>query len=229
MVGRSAAVLAVLVTLALPAAAAAQPGYSPAPTAYGAPPAGPTLGAWVGIGFPGGDLSSEGDGALGDVVSHQFPIGLALGWRFHPMLRAGGFFEAAPLAMTGSACAPGDPCGGADFRLGLEAQLHLAPYRRADPWVGLGFGYEWLRFDATGCDAAGSCFAERFRYSGWLFPRLSAGLDLAVTPLATVGPYLAWSGGQYADVHTTSAGSQSIRDQAFHGWFELGIRGTLGF
>jgi hypothetical protein len=192
------------------------------------PPVGPTLSARAGVGWPSGSRSNEGDGPLGNEVSHQFPLGLGLAYRFSPIFRAGPFFEAAPLSMSGSACAPGHPCGGTDFRVGLDAQLHLAPLHRADPWLGLGFGYEWLTFDATGC-TGGSCFAERFQYAGWIFPRLSAGLDLRASPAVSLGPYLAYSPGVYSDVHTTSAGSQHIFNQAYHGWVEIGIRGNLDF
>ncbi|HET6437388.1 MAG TPA: hypothetical protein VFG59_04965 [Anaeromyxobacter sp.] len=219
----------VLLTLALPTIAFAQygPRY-PARPGYGPRPFGPTLSAWVGVGGPGGRISDEGDGELGDVVHHQFPLGLGLSYRFNPFFRAGPFFEAAPLSMADGACAPGDPCGGNDFRFGLDAQVHFAPYRHADPWLGLGIGYEWLNFDATGCLDSG-CFAERFHYSGLLFPKLSFGVDFALSPMATLGPYLSYSGGQYSHVETTSAGSQSINDQAFHGWLELGIRGNFNF
>ncbi len=214
--------------LAVPTLAAAQAGPRRArPWGYGPPPSGPSLSAWLGVGFPGGNISDEGDGALGDAVSTEIPIGVGFGYRFNPLFRGGLFLEGAPLNLHNSICAPGDPCGGSDFRFGIDAQLHLAPYRRADPWVGLGLGYEWLSFDATGCDGSGTCFPEHFRYSGWLFPRISAGLDFAVTPVVRLGPYFSFSAGQYANVDTTSAGSQSIGNQSFHEWVEIGFRGDL--
>jgi hypothetical protein len=223
---RRIAVLALM--LALPALAAAQHGpRRPRPWGWGPPPSGPTLSAWLGLGFPSGNISDEGDGALGDAVSSEIPIGLGVGYRFSPIFHGGLFFEGAPLNLHHGICAPGDPCGGSDLRLGVDAQLRLAPYRRADPWVGVGLAYEWLRFDATGCDAAGTCFPERFQYGGWIFPRISAGLDVAVSPAVRIGPYLTFSAGQFTNVDTTSAGSQSIGNQAFHEWFEIGFRGDL--
>ncbi len=217
---------ALTLMLALPTLAAAQ--YGPRrPRAYGPPPSGPTLSAWLGLGAPTGDISDEGDGRLGDVVTMSVPIGFGVGYRFNPLFHGELFFEGAPLGIHDAACAPGDPCNGSDFRLGVDAQLHLAPYQRADPWLALGVGYEWLRFDATGCDNVGNCFAERFRYDGWLFPRLSAGLRFAATPSVHLGPFLSYSAGQYANVETTSAGSQTINNRAFHGWLEIGIRGDF--
>ncbi len=225
---RRVAVLAL--TLALPTLAAAQYGpRSPRRWAYGPPPSGPTLSAWVGVGVPGGNISDEGDGRLGDVVANEIPIGLGFGYRFNPLFRVGVFFQGAPLNMHNGACAPGDPCNGSDFVFGVDGQVHLAPYQRADPWLGIGFGYEWLQFHATGCDSTGACFAERFQYSGWIFPRLEAGLDFAASPVAHLGPYLAYSAGEYQNVDTTSAGSQSINNQAFHGWLEIGFRGDFDF
>ncbi len=222
--------LAVLtLILAVPALAAAQAGPRRMRSwGWGPPPPGPTLSGWVGLGFPGGNISDEGDGALGDAVSSEIPFGLGIGYRFSPVFHGELFFEGAPLSLHQGICAPGDSCGGSDLRFGIDAQLRLAPYRRADPWVGLGLGYEWLAFDATGCDAStGTCFPERFRYSGWIFPRISAGLDVAVSPSVRIGPYLSISAGQYANVDTTSAGSQTISSQSFHEWFEIGFRGDL--
>ncbi len=225
---RRLAVLAL--ALALPTLAAAQ--YGPRyhrRAAYGPPLSGPTLSAWVGVGVPGGNISDEGDGALGDVVASSIPIGVEFAYRFNPLFRAGFFFEGAPLNIHDSACAPGDPCNGSDLRFGVDGQLHLAPYQRADPWFGVGVAYEWLGFHATGCDSSGACFAEHFQYSGWIFPRLEAGLDFAVSPTAHLGPYLTYSAGEFQNVETTSAGSQSIQNQAFHGWLEIGLRGDFDF
>ncbi len=217
-----------LLLIALPSLASAQYGPRRRAEAYGPPLAGPKLSAWIGLGVPTGRISDEGDGPLGDVVSTSIPFGVAFGYRFNPVFHGEAFLEGAPLSIRDSVCAPGDSCGGSDFRLGIDAQLHLAPFQRADPWIALGLGYEWLRFDATGCDPGGNCFGERFRYSGWIFPRLSGGLAFAATPMVRLGPYLSFTAGQYSDVDTTSAGSQSIRNQAFHGWLELGVRGDLG-
>ncbi len=214
--------------LAVPAVAAAQYGPRYGRPAYGPPLSGPTLSAWLGVGFPTGMISNEGDGALGDVVRNDIPIGVGLGYRFNPMFHAGLFFEGAPLGIKDQACLPGDPCGGSDFRFGVDAQLHLGPFQTTDPWFGIGLGYEWLHFDATGCDSTGACFAESFHYSGWLFPRLAAGIAFAVSPTARIGPYVTYSAGEFSNVDTTSAGSQSINNPAFHGWLEIGVRGNLG-
>ncbi len=194
---------------------------------YGPPLFGPTFSAWVGVGGGGGDISNEGDGPLGNVVDVSIPLGVSVGYRFNPIVRGNIFFEGVPLVMDDRACFSGNSCGGADYRLGLDIHLHLAPLRHVDPWLGIGFGYEWLRFDATGCDISGFCFGERFRYSGWIFPRISAGLDLAASPFSSFGPYIAYTAGQYSNVNTDTAGSMTIHDRAYHGWLEIGIRGNL--
>jgi opacity protein-like surface antigen len=226
MVRRSAAVL---LALALPALAAAQydPRYPP-PRYYGPPPVGPTFSAWVGYAAPTGQFDGYGGDGLGSVLNGAIPFGAEFGYRFSPLFRGGIYFEGAPVFVDSSACYPGDPCGGSNFQLGVEAQVHFAPYHRVDPWVGLGVGYEWLNVDATGGTGAG--YPEHWRYTGWIFPRLSGGLDFAVSPFMTLGPYVAYSAGEYGDVYTASTGTTaSIGQRAYHGWFSLGVRGNFNW
>lgn len=211
--------------LALPALASAQ--YDPRRPPrreWGPPLVGPTLSGWVGFAAASGSISSEGDGRLGDLVDGKVPFGVEAAYRFNPLLRAGIFLEGAPISVTGDACVGGDPCGGSDFQLGVDVQLHVAPFRRVDPWVGLGAGYEWLRVDATNfTDDA----PDTWRYSGWSFPRLSAGLDIAVSPVVTLGPYVSYDVGRFTQVDQSSAGRFDISNQAYHGWLQIGIRGSL--
>jgi opacity protein-like surface antigen len=221
---RRLAVLAL--ALVLPALAHAQ--YDPRRAhrrlEYGPPPVGPTFSAWVGYGTGSGRISAEGDGPLGDLVDSKVPVGVEAAYRFSPLLHAGVFVEGAPLSVSGSSCVGGDPCGGTDFELGLDVQVHFAPYRRFDPWVGIGLGYEWMRVDATNFT---DNIPDTWRYQGWTFPRISAGLDIPVSPVFSLGPYIAYDAGQFGQVDQSSRGRFDIRNQAYHGWFQLGIRGNL--
>jgi hypothetical protein len=216
--------IAIVVTLVLPALASAQYGPGRPPRGYWGPPlSGPSLSAWIGVGVPGGDISNEGDGRLGDVVNNAVPVGVEFAYRFNPIFRAGVYFEGTPLSVSTNACAPGDPCDGSDFQFGFDAQLHLAPFRRVDPWIGLGLGYEWMRIDATNSDGN----PDRWTYEGWVFPRFSAGLDIPLTPFFSLGPYLTYEAGRFSHVFQDSRGGFDIGDQAYHGWLEIGVRGNF--
>lgn len=205
--------------LALPSLAAAQhdPRY---PRSAGSRAVGPTFSAWLGVGAPGGRFSDEGNAELGDFIERQIAFGLAAGYRFSPMFRGAVTLEALPLSMHAGASS------GSDVRFGVDAQLHFMPHRQVDPWVGLGLAYEWLGFDATIYDGV-NYYDEHYRFSGWLFPKLSVGLDVAISPVMTIGPYLSYSTGEYTDVHTSYDGGFDIHDRAFHGWLELGVRGNF--
>jgi hypothetical protein len=217
--------LVVLLALALPALASAQYRGGRSPRGEWGPPVyGPSFSAWLGLGVPGGDISHEGDGKLGDLVNSAVPIGVEFAYRFNPVFRGGVYLQAAPLSVAGSACANGDSCDGSDLQFGFDAQLHLAPFQRIDPWVGLGLGYEWMRIDATNFV---DNIPDRWTYAGWVFPRLTAGLDFAVTPVFTLGPYLSYDVGRFTRVDQSSRGSFDIGSQAYHGWFGVGLRGTF--
>jgi hypothetical protein len=227
--------LALLAFLAFPAVAAAQydPGQAPprgAPDGYyqaqRLPPVGLSLSARLGYGAPTGRISDEGDGALHDLIDNKVPIWLELGYRFSPVLRGGIFFEYAPANVASDFC-PTEfgNCDATDYRLGLDLQFHLAPFRPIDPWVGFGFGYEWLNAEAYSSAAND---VVRFRYSGWELPLLEAGIDVAVLPGMTVGPYVSYSMGRYTDVWDSFSDTTSnISSQAYHGWLEVGVKGTF--
>ena len=218
----------VTLALALPALAAAQydPRY-PRQRPWGPPLVGPTISGWVGFAAPTGSFDGFGASRLSDVINHAVPFGVELAYRFSPLFRAGLYFEGAPLSIDSRACDPGDPCNGSTFQFGLDTQLHFASYHSVDPWIGIGVGYEWLRVAAT-AGPVGAGFPETWHYDGWIFPRLSAGLDFMVSPTFTLGPYVSYSAGQFSSVHTASDGvTSTIFQQAYHGWFGLGLRGNF--
>ncbi len=217
---------ATLITLALvaPAIAAAQSYHR---GQYGPPPTGATLSAWLGFGVPTGKFSNEGDGDVRDVVSSSVPIGFGAYYRFNPNFRLGGFFEIAPLSIDDSACG-GASCDGVSYRFGVEGQYHFTPHQRADVWLGLGLGYESTNLHAEFFDpASNTVFLANTKFTGLLFPRIIGGVDFAVSPRFTLGPYASWTGGQYDHVDDDVLGSAGIHDKSYHGWFELGIRGNF--
>ncbi len=231
--------LALALVLALPAVAAAQ--YDP----NRPPPPGPrkhvvrdqgiNLSMRLGFGVPSGDISDDVDAnghkidpALSDLIDHKIPIWLELGYRFNPSIWGGLYLELSPAKTSRSFCVTGRDCSSSDVRFGVDMQAHFAPYGNIDPWVGVGIGAEFLAakaYDPSINDVS------KFTWAGLELPLLEAGLDLALSPRATIGPYVAWSIAYYTRYGVESPGyadiSGDITDHAIHTWFQIGVKGTL--
>ena len=235
--------LALALVLALPAMGSAQydPNYPPprrpggGQRAAGPRDQGINLSARLGYGIPSGDISDDLDAAglkvdpaLDDSVRHKVPIWLELGYRFNPAVWGGFYLELAPASVDRDFCLPGRDCDAGSVRFGVDMQLHLSPRSNIDPWVGVGLGVEWLRVEAY--DPSIDDISE-FTWAGLELPLLEAGLDLAISPRATIGPYVAWSIGYFTRYGVESPGfrdvSGSIDDLAIHTWFQIGVKGTL--
>jgi hypothetical protein len=223
--------LVLLTVVSIPALAQAQYGprpprsYPPSPAYRGPAPQGPVFGLRLGYGAPFGELSDEGDPDLDDVVDHQIPIWIEMGYRFTPHLWGAIHGQIAPTMVNDSFCG-GTDCDAMNYRIGVDLQLHLAPYQQVDPWVGIGFGYEWLNFEAF--DDAG-VFSD-FSFSGWNLPLVEGGVDFALSPNVTIGPYVAWALGRYRHVEVDQPGlniSSDIDNEAYHSWFQIGVKGTF--
>lgn len=236
--------LALALVLAAPGLAAAQydPNRPPPPPRYppGRAPAhvmdqGLTLGARLGFGVPSGNISDDVDASgnridpsLSDLVRHKIPIWLELGYRFNPTIWGGLYLELSPAWVNGDFCVPGRDCSGSDIRFGVDMQLHFSPYAQIDPWVGIGVGLEFLHVKAF--DPSVSDVSD-FSWWGWELPLLEAGLDLALSPRATIGPFVSWSIASFTRYGVSTPGlpdlSGDIHDRTFHTWFQVGVKGTL--
>jgi len=224
--------LLALFTAALlsPCLAAAQPGER---GPYGPPPGpadqGLVISGRVGYGVPNGELArpSEFQGVpapVADTWDAKVPFWMELGYRFTGRLWGTAFLELAPASVTSGACGGGD-CSGSDVRVGLELQYHFLPRQQLDPWLGLGFGAEFL--NAT-LHAAPNDLNQR--YSGWEFPLVEGGLDFAVTPHFALGPYASLSWSQFTSYREEQAGvatTTDIGNPSWHGWFQVGVKGTI--
>ncbi len=220
---RAIALAVALAAASIPSAASAQ--HRGPPQRVG--DTGLVLGARLGYGVPFGDLSND-TYAVCDLVTGKLPIWLELGYRFSPQLWGNVYLDIGPGFVDSSFCPGGVSCNAVDWRFGLDLQFHIAPYASPDPWVGVGFGLEWLSTHAY--DAQFGSAAD-YTWSGVELPVLEAGLDFPVTPKASIGPFIMLSLGTFTDfsVHPDGGGTfhDSIGDRAPHGWFEIGIRGNL--
>ena len=96
--------------------------------------------------LPLGSVTGGGSGTSASSFSDGFtgfiPAMVEAGYRFNPNLMVGAFFQFA-LGIAKD-CGAGLSCSGNDLTVGLEAHYHFAPQEKADPWAGVGVGYEWL-------------------------------------------------------------------------------------
>jgi hypothetical protein len=217
---RRCSVLLLAAALLAPAAASAQARY------YRQSDSGLVLAGRLGYGFPGGDLASnlQGLSAVSDTWSGKVPIWLELGYRFNGLVRAGLYLELAPTQINDSAC-PSGSCGGSDVRVGFDVQFHFMPHQQIDPWLGIGFGAEFLNFHES---LPGPDYEER--WSGWELPMIEGGLDIPLAPRFSLGPYAALSFAQFNKERVTDQGvttTYDLPDRATHSWFQVGIKGTF--
>jgi hypothetical protein len=234
-----------------PAGYAPAPGYAPPPgyAPYGYPPGYPPAGPGVAqanplaprlegfvlsfaLGYaPGwGDAIKDnyGDGqALTDVVSSHVPLILGVGYRFSPLVSAGGIFQYGIGQMASDACGSGNSCSARDSRVGVEVRLHFAVEQSFSPWISGGFGYEWLTLqESYGSDSLS------LSIKGWELLNLEAGGDFRVNPTFTLGPFLGLRVARFSSESVEAYGQSDSADipsdnQAIHGWVVLGVRGAF--
>jgi hypothetical protein len=139
----------------------------------------------------------------------------------------GAFGEYAPGFTSG--CPTGASCSESVFRVGAEVILRAGLTPRLSFWGGLGTGYEWLTasLSANGQEAKATL-------AGWEYLNLQAGLDLELAPFFKLGPFAAFSVGQYGIGSVDVTGLATITlihsDQSrAHEWLQLGLKGTFDF
>lgn len=107
-------------------------------------------------------------------------FGLDLGWRASPVFYLGAHgsyqaFNADDRLPEGT-----DERGVAT---GIEANFHLAPYMRVDPWVGIGAGYRLMWTVPDGPD-------NNLLTHGFELAKLRIGADIRLTDSVAIGPMI---------------------------------------
>jgi hypothetical protein len=188
----------------------------------------------VGYGIPLGSAAEDVD--LSDAVGGQVPLILDLGYRVTPNVFVGLYFQYGFAWVGGNTAdlcdASGADCSAQDIRLGLEGHFHFSPRENLDPWIGLGFGYEWAGLSVEGGNTNFST-----GLNGFEFINLQAGLDIRAGEHFYVGPFLTLSVGQYSEATVDCesgfcgngnqfGASGDIDNKAMHEWLLLGVRGA---
>jgi hypothetical protein len=186
-------------------------------------------GGRLGIGVPLGNVDGLTVDTLGATVGLLFPLWLDMGVRIARRLYVGPYF-AVGLGTTGDAINAGNTycqsCYILDTRLGLNVHYHLRPNAEADPWFGLGSGYEWLQITTMARGASSSA-----GISGWEIVDAQLGVDFAMQPTVRIGPFASFSVAQYEPVavyvYGVSKGFYYLPPAALHEWLMVGIRAVF--
>jgi hypothetical protein len=134
----------------------------------------------------------------------QWPLWVDLGYRWDKVfLGASGQYAFAPSTSVSNCTS----CFA--VRTGFVAQLHPAGHSSVDPWIGLGFGYEWQHLSSS------------FTLHGWDFLRVGGGCDFRFLPGFSIGPFAEVSIGEF-----THVGSTELPFKALHYWLTLGLKVT---
>ena len=145
-----------------------------------------------------------------DYLSGAVPITLDFGGRIGQHVYVGVYFKYGPARVPARFTSVERFPNGEYFNqrvtgrtsgLGLTAQYHILPNFRIDPWVGLGFGRNWLTAEAS--SQYGTLYKDGLR--GYEI-ELLAGFDVRVTRFFGIGPYVSVSTGQITSANSTANG-----------------------
>lgn len=198
----------------------------PEPKTHEAPPArtGFQVAARVGAAIPLGDAA---DGApLSDGLGAQFATVVDIGGKIIPQLFLGAYLGAnvgGVGAQTSKSCdqqrATG--CLGFTYRIGVEAQYHIIPDGKVDPWVGYGIGYEVSRVlgNANGTTVSTTLVGPEYGH-------FMAGVDFRLTKIFGIGPFVDFAIAKYTNQSSEPDASRNgeISNKATHQWLTFGAK-----
>jgi hypothetical protein len=164
--------------------------------------------------------------AMSDWWSGAVPIEVAGRYRFTPNISAGVYFQWNPAFASATACGSAASCSGHDMRVGIELVYDIVPDGAMNPWFSLGTGWQWTQFSATGGGLT------QLNVNGWEYLVVQTGLDFVLSKAFGIGPYVGLFGGNYSNISWRNASGDNFRAidtsaRSFHGWVQLGVKGTL--
>jgi hypothetical protein len=184
----------------------------------------------TGAAVPLGNISGAQDDGMGNDFGVQIPLILEIGIKVHPMVFLGAYGgpSVGPTSSnfsTAQGCGSGSQrgCIAADWRVGLEVQVHFRPAELLNPWVSYGLGFEAASATASG----GGSPPGGATYTGLELARLAGGVDFRLSRIFGIGPYVGFDFGSYSAAHPQGQPSESISNTSLHEWLTLGVRGVL--
>jgi outer membrane protein W len=197
------------------------------------------VGIRAGYGIPlgnaTGSATEDGEGnKLSDAVSGMIPLQLDLGYFINSNLYVGGSFQYGigflPSDLADSCDASDASCSVSQMRFGLNLAYHFAPNASINPWLGVGVGYETLTLSQSG-EVMGVDIEASTSVKGFEFVNAQGGLDFAVSPTISVGPFVTFTVAQYSSASLSGEGggeevdeSNDIENTAIHSWLYGGVR-----
>ena len=207
------------------------------------------IGARVGYAVPLGDIYGNGGQTavktgMSDYIDGMIPFVGELGVRIARSVFVGAYlhYGIVSIASSGPSCQGLDTCDGHDVRLGGELLYHLNPEGPPDPWLGIGFGYEWMTVHSEGSKSVpgfGTVSASLdSTLSGFEYVNLQLGVDYVAGHGIGLGPFVMLTVAQFGSYDKTTtqtfagrtgtkSDSGDIQDTAVHEWWIFGLRGTF--
>ncbi len=157
-------------------------------------------------------VANESGTAIGDAFNYLVPLWVDAGWRVNPNLFLGAFVA------YGIGLEKDRPrTSGRDIRFGIQAQVNTSLEKRVALWAGLGVGYEFLDVTSSGMTAY-----------GWEFLHAQAGMDISTGTPIRVGPFAAFTVGEFMRETFSGGPSFALGDQ-LHVYGIFGLRAVLSF
>lgn len=189
-----------------------------APTLFAAPKQAFELDVETGYSRGFGGIDASPGAAMAGVARGGVGVGVGLGYRATPELSVAGTMQYQELA-----AAPEQPLGtrvrGAS--VGVEGKLHLRPFDKVDPWVGLGAGYRmlWVAPEGPGNNVLNH---------GLELARAKVGLDVRVSRDVALGPVIGGDVNLFIWRNPEGpAGNTVIRDKKVSTFLFAGIQGRF--
>ena len=182
----------------------------------------------VGYAPPYGRTDRSHDRLAADLTG-QLGFSVDVGYRINERVYAGVFGH---YGLVFPACYDeyiAGTCTGFDLRAGVAVQVHLWPRGPIDPWVGVGLGYEYLRWDLDGYFIDNQHSSSSRRFYGFEFGSIQIGADYRVGRHLGIGPFFALTVAQFTHYDAAFANNGSpyhLADDtgdSAHGWVFFGM------
>jgi hypothetical protein len=162
-----------------------------------------------------GDLSSGR--SMSDIAGSGNMVHVGVGYRLDPHLMIGGYVEGS---MYQPAEGSFDDRRNFSLASGAQAQYHLLPFERFDPWVGAGIGWRgyWMVDDDLGTGIL----------QGADLVRAQVGVDCHITPTLLIAPTITFTATQFAAEKGPSDSSyHHIEDTRPMSFVSIGMSGRF--
>ena len=194
----------------------------------------------TGLRFPMGDASGAPGDTLAARYSYQLPLVFDIGSKVTPHVHLGGYAGFA-YGVEGNADAVEDYCDDDDgdlandiscatlaYKVGAQAQYHLAPAARYNPWFGYGAGVELV---SQSLNDSTRRFEERTLSTSLTVAKVDLGVDFRSRSGMGLGLYSELSLGRFIHSRTEINGEATyvgkVADPAWHVWLGAGLRLVL--